>query len=1158
MTKPDIPAEPRVTQRDFRVAKTIAIVAGLLGALFALATPFLPVKQTTAVLDWPQHGTLGNVQAPLMSQVPLDLSVTIPCSAVEQLDPRGGILLATAPPQGKGADLEAMFVRVSGESVDVLDRNAVVATAPRADMAGCSQIVIASDSTRTAATFEGLTRTVERPTADGGRELVTEPLGGQLLGDLRPQVVGVFTDMKGDVPQGLSFHMTVDSRFSSTPTVIKLVAIIAAVLLTLLAMGALGVLDTSDGRGHRRILPAHWLKPTWADGGVIGTLLLWHFIGANTSDDGYILTMVRVAPDAGYMANYFRWFGVPEAPFGWYYYVIQAFAEISTASPWVRIPALLCGILCWLVISREVVPRLGNAVARSKVALWTGGLVFLAFWLPYDNGLRSEPIVALGALLTWVSIERAIATSRLLPAAVAVLIAAFTLAAAPTGLMCVAALLAGIRPLVRIVVKRHRQFGTTALLAPIGAAGVLVLVVVFGDQTFSGIMEANRVRQATGPNLEWYKDYLRYYYLFVETVDGSLARRFAFLVMILCLITTMLVLLRRRQVAGIASAPTWRLMGVVFGTIFFMMFNPTKWTHHFGAYAGIAGSLAAVTAVAVSTTALRSPKNRSVFLAGLLFTLALAFSGINGYWYVSSYGVPWYDKRISFQGHQSNTIMLILFGLALALVAWHALREGYVKDGPTPKWMATSRLILGWAAIVLPVLAASALALRTVMNDGSSKKALILVALGAIASVVVWILLRNNGKGLTALAAVPLTVIAALMVAIEVLSMAKGAISQYPAYSLARSNFDALGGKACGLANDVLVESDVNGYNLTPIIDPANPPKDGDPLAGVSPVGFSPNGVPEKLDADNVEVKPGTGNTATQTVGPAFEEGQNAGTGGGKGAEGVNGSTVKLPFGLDPATTPVMGSWQDGVQQPAVLTSSWYELPARAADKPLIVFSIAGRVMSFDQVGNMTYGQELFLEYGRRNPDGTVDYLGKYRPLDVGPAPSWRNARVPMDQIPANADVVRIFARDPILIGDQWLAFTPPRMPKMQTLDSVIGHDQPVLLDWAVGLQFPCQQPFNHLNGVATVPNYRILPDRPLAITSTNTWQAEEFGGPLGFSEMLASSQTIPTYLKDDWARDWGSLEKYTQYYSDAKPAELQTSTETRSGWWSPGKMRVF
>ncbi|MFC9994619.1 arabinosyltransferase domain-containing protein [Nocardia sp. NPDC127526] len=1101
LTKPNPPAaaEP-ATPRDYRIAKLIAIVAGVLGAVFAIAAPFLPVKQTTAVVNWPQGGTLDNIQAPLMSQVPTDLAITIPCSAVDQLDPRGGILLSTAPPQGKEADLQAMFVRVSGDTVDVLDRNAVVATAPRAEMANCTAITITSDNKRTYARFEGLTRTVEQPTADGGRELVTVPVEGQLLGDLRPQVVGVFTDLKGAVPEGLSFHMDVDSRFSSTPTVLKLSAIVAAVLLTLLAMGALAVLDTSDGRGHRRIFPRHWLKPTWADGGIIGTLVLWHFVGANTSDDGYILSMVRVAPHAGYMANYFRWFGVPEAPFGWYYYVIQAFAEISTASPWVRIPALLCGILCWLVISREVVPRLGRGVATSKVALWTGGLVFLAFWLPYDNGLRSEPIVALGALLTWVSIERAIATARLLPAAVAVLVAAFTLAAAPTGLMCVAALLAGIRPLVRIVVRRHKEFGTTALLAPIAAAGFLVLVVVFGDQTFAGIMEANRVRQATGPNLAWYEDYLRYYYLFVETVDGSLSRRFAFLVMILCLITTMLVLLRRRQVPGIASAPTWRLMGVVFGTIFFMMFNPTKWTHHFGAYAGIAGSLAAVTAVAVSATALRSRKNRSVFLAGLLFTLAVSFSGINGYWYVSSFGVPWFDKRVSLHGYQSNTLMLMLFGLALAVVAWQSLREGYAKP----------------------------------LENGKTKR----------------------GRRIRKFAAIPLTVVAALMVAFEVLSLVKGAASQYPAYSLARSNFDAVSGNSCGLANDVLVEADPNGGNLTPIIDPANPPKDGDALAGANPIGFSPNGVPEKLDADSVEVKPGTGNTSTQTVGPAFADGESAGTGGGKGAEGVNGSTVALPFGLDPATTPVMGSWQDGVQQPAEMYSSWYELPPRAADSPLVVISAAGRIMSFDDTGNMTYGQQLLVEYGHKEADGSVTKLGEYRPYDIGPAPSWRNLRVPMDALPAEADTVRIHASDQILIGDQWLAFTPPRVPKLQTIDSYLGRTQPILLDWAVGLQFPCQRPFDHRYGVAEVPNYRILPDRPLAVSSTNTWQAEEFGGPLGFSQMLAASKTIPTYLNDNWDRDWGSLEQYDQYYP-AKPAQIETGTETRSGLWSPGKMRV-
>ncbi|WP_405179069.1 arabinosyltransferase domain-containing protein [Nocardia sp. NBC_01377] len=1103
LTKPT-PA-PAVGSRDFRTARIIALVAGLIGALLALATPFLPVTQTTAVLNWPQGGTLGNVQAPLMSQVPIELQATIPCSAVEALPPQGGMLLATAPPQGDGAALEALFVRVSETSVDVVDRNAVVTTADRAAMGQCSSIVITSDNERTTAAFTGLTKTVERPVqggAPGVKETVQVPVEGQLIGDLRPQVVGVFSDLEGAVPSGLSFTMNVDTRFSSTPTLIKLIAMIVAVLCTLIALGALARLDGSDGRGHRRFLPANWLKPTWADGAVIGTLLVWHFVGANTSDDGYILSMVRVAPHAGYMANYFRWYGVPEAPFGWYYYVIQVFSEISTASPWVRLPALACAILCWMVISREVVPRLGRGVRNSRVALWTGGLVFLAFWLPFDNGLRSEPVVALGALLTWVSIERAIATGRLLPAAAAVLIAAFTLAAAPTGLMCVAALLAGIRPLVKIVVRRHRVHGTLPLLAPIAAAGLLVLTVVYSDQTFAGIQEANRVRQVTGPNLAWYEDYLRYYYLFVETVDGSLSRRFAFLTMLLCLFTTMLVLLRRRQVPGIASGPTWRLMGVVLGTVFFMMFNPTKWTHHFGAYAGIAGSLAAVTAVAVSASALRARKNRAIFLAGLLFVLAISFSGINGYWYVSSFGVPWFDRRISLGGFQSNTIMLLLFAAALALVAWLTLREQYIPPAASPK--------------------------------------------------------SARGKRIRKFAAIPLTVVAALMVVIEVMSLVKGAAEQYPAYSLARSNIDALTGDSCGLANDILVEPDPNGGRLQPIIDPAEPPTNGDPLGGVDPVGFDANGVPDDLSADTVEVKPGTGNTSTQSVGAAFAEGESAGTGGGQGAQGVNGSTAALPFGLDPASTPVMGSYQEGVQQPALLTSSWYQLAPRSEDKPLVVISAAGRILSFDNAGALKYGQSLTVDYGKRLPDGTVEPLGNYLPRDIGPFPSWRNLRIPLDEIAPEADAVRIVANDPILIGDQWLAFTPPRMPKLTPLNDFIGGDQPVLLDWAVGLQFPCQRPFDHRNGVAEVPGYRILPDRPLAISSTNTWQAEEFGGPLGFTQMLARSVTVPTYMRDDWARDWGSLERYEQYDRDAKPAKLETGTANRWGLWSPGQLRVF
>ena len=49
---------------NHRTARLIAIVAGLLGTLLALATPLLPVEQTTAELNWPQNDVLASVDAP--------------------------------------------------------------------------------------------------------------------------------------------------------------------------------------------------------------------------------------------------------------------------------------------------------------------------------------------------------------------------------------------------------------------------------------------------------------------------------------------------------------------------------------------------------------------------------------------------------------------------------------------------------------------------------------------------------------------------------------------------------------------------------------------------------------------------------------------------------------------------------------------------------------------------------------------------------------------------------------------------------------------------------------------------------------------------------------------------------------------------------------
>ena len=248
---------------------------------------------------------------------------------------------------------------------------------------------------------------------------------------------------------------------AALPTLLKLLAMIIGVAMTIIALGALHVLDTADGRSVKRFLPPRWWSLSPLDGVVTAVLVWWHFVGANTADDGYILTMARVSEHAGYMANYYRWFGTPEAPFGWYYDLLALWAHVSTNSVWMRLPTLAMALACWWVISREVLPRLGHAVKTSQAAAWTAAGLFLAFWLPLNNGLRPEPIIALGILLTWCSVERGVATSRLLPVAIAIIIGALTLFSGPTGIAAVGALLVAVGPLKTIVAAHLRGSDTS-------------------------------------------------------------------------------------------------------------------------------------------------------------------------------------------------------------------------------------------------------------------------------------------------------------------------------------------------------------------------------------------------------------------------------------------------------------------------------------------------------------------------------------------------------------------------------------------------------------------------------------------------------------------------------------------------------------------------
>ncbi|QKT05873.1 arabinosyltransferase [Gordonia sp. X0973] len=1123
-----------MSAQTIRRARVAAIVTGLLGFLLALATPLMPVNQTTAQLDWPQKGTLTSVNAPLVSYVPIDLEVSIPCSAVNDLGPDGSVLLSTVPKQATPSPERGLFISRSADksAVAVNVRNIQVTTAPAGDVAGpdCRTIDVKATADAVTATFTGLRG------SDG------QPISGTTAGrdadhvdaDQRPQLTGFFTDLTGPASSqpGMRAHATIDTRYNTPGTLLKRIVLIVGILATIGSLIALAFLDGSDRRGHRRILPARWWRLMPRDYVVLGMLAVWHFVGPNTSDDGYLLTMSRVGQASGYTANYFRWFGAPEAPFGWYYAVFGWLSEINLSSPWLRLPALACGVAVWLILSHEVLPRLGRAASRPVVGA-TAAAAFLVMWFPFDNGLRPEPIICLGALLTWCSVERAIATGRLLPAAIACTIGAFSLAAGPTGLLAVAALIAGARPMILALIKRARdidgQLGAgdtgktrwrtiwtyVSLLAPILAAGTFVIFIVFSNLTLRAFMDASTMKTALGPSLHWYNEIDRYSSLFEYSANGSIARRFAVLILLLSLAVSAAMLLRKGRIPGTASGPTGRIVGIVFGSLLFLMFTPTKWTHHFGVFAGLGAALAAIAAIAVGHQSLHSRRNRTIFAALTLFVAGLAFTAPNSYFYSSAWGMPWGVEQVTF-GFRIASVLLVASLALLALALYFHLREPFTGIDPH----SDDEDAPGTAAAT---------------PDGR------------------WAKLRST------LVSEPLVFVVASVVLFEVITAVFAGIHQSSSYSVPRSNLEALRGEECGMATKIWTEQNPSDFQLSPVdksLSPAQALAGPRPAPGSDPsadptVGFTPDGVPTGMVANASAGSLGVlSDTANDD--PGVLASNSGGTSGGiTERPGINGSHARLPFFLDPARTPVLGSYSSTVQAPARLRSGWYALPRDFRDRPLITFSAAGW---FER-------PDLVFEYSTtpvapQTRDGDLTVAGSIPLIDPGPRPSWRNVRLNTDALPADTTAIRIVARDDNLAADRYVVLTPPRLPQLKTLEEVVGKEAPTHVDWTSGLVFPCQRPFDHHYGVAEIPKWRIRPGADLA-AAVSAWQSSAGGGPLGWLEVSQQPETVATYLKNDIGRDWGALEAYRPFDpSSVAPAEIITGTQTRSGLWQPAPIR--
>src|SRR6202022_3442660 len=294
-----------------------------------------------------------------------------------------------------------------------------------------------------------------------------------------------------------------------------------------------------------------------------------------------------------------------------------------------------------------------------------------------------------------------------------------------------------------------------------------------------------------------------------------------------------------------------------------------------------------VTASTFARIGLHSRRNLTLYITALLFLLAWATSGINGWFYTGNYGVPWFDIQPVIASHPVTSMFLTLSILTGLLGGWYHFRMDYAG--------------------------------HTEVTDNR----------------------RNR-----VLASTPLLVVATIMVLGEVGSLAKGAVFRYPHYTIAKANLAAVisassgsSPASCAMADDVLAEPDPNVGLLQPV--PGQQFGPAGPLGGINPVGFKPNGVGDDLQSDPVVTKPGLVNSDASPNKPNVAYSDSAGTAGGKGPVGVNGSHAALPFGLDPAHTPVMGSYGEN-SVAATATSAWYQLPPRTPERPLVVVSAAG------------------------------------------------------------------------------------------------------------------------------------------------------------------------------------------------------------------------
>ncbi|QIZ35407.1 arabinosyltransferase domain-containing protein [Saccharopolyspora sp. ASAGF58] len=701
----DPPAEPRPVEADRPkrsrlgqwLVHLLACCVGIVGLGCALALPLAPVWVDRTEVSWTGAESTTAFFAPYR---PASFDASVPCPVLRAaLDrPERTTVLTTLPP---GSAREGLVLATRDGKPELVLGQHQVPLPP-----GTCDLAIHADSGQSVVT-------------PGGRPPIVLP------GVAAPEIFTFATDLETAQLAGMSVTARTFSWFDTSPTDSKTTLITAALVLALVSLVLLFV-HAPPVFGAIRLRPL--LLPV--DAAVAAVLAGWLVIGPLTDDDGFAMMTVRNYDEAGDIGNYYRWFNASETPFTLVQHLMRWVSADSLAPAWLRVPSTIAGLLTWIVVSRGIVAPVCRGTRRLPLHL-LAAVFFLACWLPFGLGIRPEPFVALG---TSALVAALLKMSRTRAAhfwlGVAALIAGLTVAVTPTGVSALITVLVFAPRIGRVLVERGalpRWISGPMRVVLLGCVGSVGVVAMFADSTLGGVRQATAIHDEFGPSLGWYQEFDRYANLLGTGMWGAAGKRMVvFLVVTAVLIAAACAMRQMHRWTGLTDLPM--LLGAVAAVLVAMWLTPSKWTHHFGAFAGVGSALLAVTVVLLGRVGRLDHAKREARLVGVFGGIAasvaagLAFMGPNAWPSQSNLAMPWSDMPVRPDLPMDNPALWLATGAAVGVLTFGFVRvRTKLSKQPGPgglMWTVMPSSVLGLAALAsMAVLIGSFIAAPQTMGD---------------------------------------------------------------------------------------------------------------------------------------------------------------------------------------------------------------------------------------------------------------------------------------------------------------------------------------------------------------------------------------------------------------------------------------------------------